>query len=153
MLKKRNGKLNKKDFLIENCECLFRLYREALKQAVSFIQIHIIIQLMCFISQAVDPKTGRVDVAILTTGISAGERRLRADLAQNLKRFLKERKSTRSTEAIKKDTLFNEMRERNDERITRDMFDDAIRALEEENFLVATNHTVRIVTLGESNFD
>ncbi|CAF1670417.1 unnamed protein product, partial [Rotaria sordida] len=113
----------------------FRLYREALKQA------------------AVDPKTGRVDVAILTTGISAGERRLRADLAQILKRYLKERKSTLSTGAIKKDTLFNEIRERNDERITRDMFDDAIRALEEENFLVATHHTIRIVTLGESNFD
>jgi hypothetical protein len=45
------------------------------------------------------------------------------------------------------------MRERSDERITRDMFDDAIRALEEENFIVATNHTIRIVTLGESNFD
>ncbi len=100
-----------------------------------------------------DPKTGRVDVSILTTGISAGERRLRADLAQTLKRFLKERKSTYSTGPIKKDVLFNEMRERNDERITRDMFDDAIRALEEENFLVATNHTIRIVTLGESNFD
>jgi hypothetical protein len=45
------------------------------------------------------------------------------------------------------------MRERNDERITRDMFDDAIRALEEENFLIATNQTIRMITLGESNFD
>lgn len=45
------------------------------------------------------------------------------------------------------------MRERNDERITRDMFDDAIRALEEENFIVATHHTIRLVTLGESNFE
>jgi hypothetical protein len=58
-----------------------------------------------------------------------------------------------STEPIKKDTLFNDMNERSDERITRDMFDDAIRALEEENFIVATNYTIRIVTLGESNFD
>ncbi|CAF1486263.1 unnamed protein product [Rotaria magnacalcarata] len=112
-----------------------RLYREALKQA------------------AVDPKTGRVDVAILTTGISAGERRLRADLAQTLKRYLKERKSTLSTEPIKKDIVFNDIRERSDERITRAMFDDAVRALEEENFIVATNHTIRLVTLGESNFD
>jgi hypothetical protein len=45
------------------------------------------------------------------------------------------------------------MRERSDERITRDMFDDAVRALEEDNFIVATNQTIRIVTLGESNFD
>ena len=101
--------------------------------------------------QAVDPKTGRVDVAILTTGISAGERRLRADLAQTLKRYLKERKSTLKTGPMKKDTLFNEIRERSDERITRDMFGDALRALEEENFIVATNHTIRMVTLGESN--
>ena len=93
-------------------------------------------------------------MAILTTGISAGERRLRADLAQTLKRHLKERKSTLAAAGpIKKDHLLNEVRERNDERITRDMFDDAIRALEEENFLVATAHTVRLVTLGESNLD
>jgi len=92
-------------------------------------------------------------VAILTTGISAGERRLRADLAQTLKRYLKERKGTLNSGPIKKDTLLNDIRERNDEHITRDMFDDAIRALEEENFLVATNQTVRLVSLGESNFD
>lgn len=92
-------------------------------------------------------------MAILTTGISAGERRLRADLAQTLKRFLKERKSSANAGPLKKDQLFNDLRERNDERITRDMFDDAIRALEEENFLVATAQTVRLVTLGESNFE
>jgi hypothetical protein len=33
-------------------------------------------------------------VAILIIGISAGKRRLRVDLAQTLKRYLKERKST-----------------------------------------------------------
>ncbi|CAF4423694.1 unnamed protein product, partial [Rotaria magnacalcarata] len=78
---------------------------------------------------------------------SAGERRLRADLAQTLKHYMKERKSTLSKGPVKKDTLFNEIRERSDERITRDMFDDAIRALEEENFLIATHQTVRMVTL------
>ncbi|CAF1027295.1 unnamed protein product [Rotaria sordida] len=71
-----------------------RLYREALKQST------------------VDPKTNCVDVAILTTGISASERRLRADLVQKLEYHLEERKSTQSTEAIKKDTLFNEIRQR-----------------------------------------
>ncbi len=92
-------------------------------------------------------------MAILIIGISAGKRRLRVDLAQTLKRYLKERKSTLGTGPIKKEMLFNDIRERSDERITRDMFDDAIRALEEENFIVATNHTIRIVTLGESNSD
>jgi hypothetical protein len=33
------------------------------------------------------------------------------------------------------------------------MFDDAIRALEEENVITATHHTIRIVSLGESNFE
>jgi hypothetical protein len=47
---------------------------------------------------------------------------------QKLEDHLEERKSTQSTEAIKKDTLFNEIRERIDQSITRDMFDDAIRA-------------------------
>ncbi|CAF4503864.1 unnamed protein product, partial [Rotaria sp. Silwood2] len=95
-----------------------RLYREALKLS------------------AVDPKTNRVDVAILTTGISASERRLRADLVQTLEHYLEERKSTQSTESIKKDTLFNEFRKRINKSITRDMFDDAIRALEEKKFLL-----------------
>lgn len=92
-------------------------------------------------------------MAILATGISAGERRLRADLAQVLRRYLKERKAAHGIGPIRRDVLFNELRERNDGRITRDMLDDAIRALEEENFLVATNHAIRLVTLGESNFE
>ena len=94
-----------------------------------------------------------MDVSILTTGISAVERRLRADLARALKHYLKERKSTLSSKPIRKEALFNDVRERNDERITRDMFDDAIRALEEENVIIATDHTIRLVTLGESSFD
>ena len=100
-----------------------------------------------------DPRTGRVDISILATGISAGERRLRADLARALKHYLKERRSTLSSKPIRKDALFNDVRERNDERVTRDMFDDAIRALEEENVIVASDHTIRLVTLGEANFD
>lgn len=114
---------------------MFRLYREALKQS------------------AIDPKTGRVDVSILTTGISAVERRLRADLVPILKRFLKDRKSLYGTNPIKKDSVFTEIRDRNDEHITRDMFDDAVRTLEEENFLVATHYTIRLVSLGDSNFE
>jgi hypothetical protein len=49
--------------------------------------------------------------------------------------------------------LFNEIREQIDKCVTRDMFDDAIRALEEKNFLVATNEKIRIVTLGKTNPD
>ena len=151
MLKKQNGKSF--SISIGPSTRFSRLYREALKQAVSSIDRFVSLILTGFLFQAIDPKTGRVDVAILTTGISSGERRLRADLAQTMKRYLKEQKSSLSSEPMKKDQLFHDMRDRGDEQITRDMFDDAIRALEEENFLVATTHTIRLVTLGESNFD
>ena len=42
----------------------FRLHREALKQA------------------AIDPSTGRIDISILTTGISGQARKQRAERAQ-----------------------------------------------------------------------
>lgn len=92
-------------------------------------------------------------MSILTTGISTGEHRLRADLAQTVKRYLRERKSTLSNGSMNKETLFDEIRDRHAEHITREMFDDALRALEEENFLQATQHTVRLVTLGDSRLD
>ena len=47
-----------------------RLHREALKQS------------------ATDPKTGIIDVGILTTGVSASERDRRRELAKELKRML-----------------------------------------------------------------
>ena len=47
-----------------------RLHREALKQS------------------ATDPKTGIIDVGILTTGVSASERDRRKELAKELKRML-----------------------------------------------------------------
>jgi hypothetical protein len=140
---------------------LNRLYREALKQAVSCTFDRCPTAFVCtlcvfvlfVISKAVDPKTGRIDVAILTTGISAGERRLRAELAQTLKRYLKERRLTLTNGSMRRDTLFNDIRDRHDARLTRDTFDDAIRTLEEENFLQSTHHSIRFVTLGESNLD
>ena len=52
---------------------------------------------------------------------------------------------------MKKETLFDEIRDQHDEHITREMLDDALRALEEENFLQVTQHTVRLVTLGDSS--
>jgi hypothetical protein len=45
--------------------------------------------------------------------------------------------------------LFNEMREQYDERTTRDIFDEAIRTLEKEDVIVATNHWIRMITTGK----
>ena len=50
-----------------------RLHREALKQS------------------ATDPKTGIIDVGILTTGVSASERDRRRELAKELKRMIQVR--------------------------------------------------------------
>ena len=81
-------------------------------------------------------------MSILTTGISAVERRLRSDLTQRLKCYLKDRRSTLKNLPIKKETLFNDI---DDQNITRVMFDDALRTLEEENFLIATHQTIRLL--------
>jgi hypothetical protein len=48
-----------------------------------------------------------------------------------------------------KEVLFNEIRHEYDDRITRDMFNDAIRALEEEMVVVATNVAIRLITTGK----
>ena len=89
-------------------------------------------------------------MAILTTGMSAVERRLRSDLVQRLKRYFKERKSALKAVPMKKENVFNDLR---DEHLTRDMFDDAIRTLEEENVLISTHQTIRLIGLGETNYD
>ena len=51
------------------CCCFCRLHREALKQS------------------ATDPKTGIIDVGILTTGLSSSERMRRQLLAKEIKRM------------------------------------------------------------------
>jgi DNA replication licensing factor MCM4 len=49
---------------------LFRLHREALKQS------------------ATDPLSGKIDVGILTTGLSSAARKRRMELAQALKKLI-----------------------------------------------------------------
>lgn len=58
--------------LIELC-LIFRLHREALKQS------------------ATDPLSGKIDVGILTTGLSTSERKKRAELVANIKDVLKKK--------------------------------------------------------------
>ena len=65
-----------------------RLHREALKQS------------------AIDPKTGRIDVSILTTGYSNEERRQREQIAHVIKRLIKEKGKITT---IKKEVLFQEI--------------------------------------------
>lgn len=66
---------NKTPIVIISSLCFFpfRLHREALKQS------------------ATDPLSGKIDVGILTTGLSTTARKKRADLVANIKEALKKK--------------------------------------------------------------
>lgn len=70
-----------------------RLYKEALKQA------------------AVDPSTGKIDISILTTGISGAARKRKAEVTQALKKLIQEKGKVATLKQLK---LYEELRERSD---------------------------------------
>jgi DNA replication licensing factor MCM4 len=88
-LSEAHAKLRFSDMVeIVDVEEAKRLHREALKQS------------------AVDPKTGRIDVGILTTGYSNEERRQREFITQTLRKLIKDKGKITT---IKKDVLFQEL--------------------------------------------
>lgn len=123
-----------------------RLHREALKQS------------------AIDPKTGRIDVGILTTGYSNEERRHREQIAQTLKKLIKDKGKIAT---IKKDILYQELCTGSDavsivkfpkilsfklnifiyvfKHIQKETFENALRDLQEEDYLVITDQIIRIL--------
>ncbi|XP_053571004.1 DNA replication licensing factor MCM4 [Bombina bombina] len=101
-----------------------RLHREALKQS------------------ATDPRTGIVDISILTTGMSATARKRKEELAQVLKKLIQ---SKGKTPALKYQQLFEDLRGQSDAAITKDMFDEALHALADEDYLTVTGKTVRLL--------
>ncbi|KAI2549923.1 minichromosome maintenance complex component 4 [Homo sapiens] len=101
-----------------------RLHREALKQS------------------ATDPRTGIVDISILTTGMSATSRKRKEELAEALKKLIL---SKGKTPALKYQQLFEDIRGQSDIAITKDMFEEALRALADDDFLTVTGKTVRLL--------
>ncbi|MBN3304768.1 MCM4 factor, partial [Amia calva] len=101
-----------------------RLHREALKQS------------------ATDPRTGFVDISILTTGMSATARKRKEELAQVLKKLIQ---AKGKTPTMKYQQLFDDLRGQSDAAITKDMFDEALRALTDEDYLTVTGKTVRLL--------
>ncbi|XP_057253734.1 DNA replication licensing factor MCM4 [Pezoporus wallicus] len=101
-----------------------RLHREALKQS------------------ATDPRTGIVDISILTTGMSATARKRREELAQALKKLIQ---SKGKTPALKYQQLFDDLRAQSDTAVTKEMFEEALRALADDDFLTVTGKTVRLL--------
>jgi len=101
-----------------------RLHREALKQS------------------ATDPLTGRIDVSILTTGQSSSGRKRRVEVATALKTLLKKKSKTPT---IGYDKLLADFRASSELQITRDMYEDALKDLSDENILAMSGrNTIRI---------
>lgn len=93
-----------------------RLHREAIKQS------------------ATDPITGKIDVSIITTGVSATHRKKRAELATAVKKVLTERKLAGETQ-FPIEPFFSDMKSQSDAFISREMFEDSLKDLELEGFL------------------
>ncbi|CAF0794745.1 unnamed protein product [Brachionus calyciflorus] len=112
--------------LVEVCDVeeAKRLHREALKQS------------------AVDPKTGRIDVGILTTGYSSEERRNREKIAQALKKIIREKGKITT---LKKESLYQDLLTQSDVHIQKDHFESALRDLQEDDYLIITDQVIRIL--------
>nr|XP_020646593.1 DNA replication licensing factor MCM4 [Pogona vitticeps] len=101
-----------------------RLHREALKQS------------------ATDPRTGIVDISILTTGMSATARKRKEELAQALKKLIQ---SKGKTPALRYQQLFEDLRAQSETAVTKEMFEEALHALADDDFLTVTGKTVRLL--------
>ena len=84
-------------FCIEELICpwlyVYRLYKEALKQA------------------AVDPSTGKIDITILTTGMSGAARKRKAEVASALKKLIQ---AKGKVPTLKHQKLYEDFRETSD---------------------------------------
>ncbi|RWS29004.1 DNA replication licensing factor mcm4-like protein, partial [Leptotrombidium deliense] len=98
-----------------------RLHREAIKQS------------------ATDPASGKIDISILTTGMSSSFRKKRADIADAIKHLLN---TMRTEEGAQEQhqfpyvTVFNALKESSNVLVTKEMFDEGLKYLQEERFLV-----------------
>lgn len=108
---------------IDDVQEAIRLHKEAIKQS------------------ATDPVSGRIDVSILTTGMSSSIRKRRAAIANVLKNLLLSKAGGAKTSAeqhaqFSSVLIHQELKENSDVMITREMFEDALKDLQDEGFLV-----------------
>jgi DNA replication licensing factor MCM4 len=122
----------------------WRLYREALKQS------------------ATDPHSGKIDVGILTTGLSATARKKRADLIAFIKDILKKKNKTKT---IPYQKFFTDVKETSQvvspfyfsyiecilhlfisfkQLITREQFEDALKELQDDGVVTVMGNTIRV---------
>ncbi|XP_035785271.1 DNA replication licensing factor MCM4-like isoform X1 [Anopheles albimanus] len=108
----------------QDVEEAWRLHREALKQS------------------ATDPLSGKIDVCILTTGLSNAARKKCIELVSSIKANLNA-KGKIST--IPHQKLFGEIKEASQMLVTKEQFEDALKELQDEGMIVIVgNNTIRI---------
>ncbi|XP_055950709.1 DNA replication licensing factor mcm4-like [Argiope bruennichi] len=95
-----------------------RLHREALKQS------------------ATDPSSGKIDISILTTGMSNTARRRRIEVGQVLKKMLQSKAKT--TKTFNYFQVYDELKTQSELMITKDMFEEVLKDLQDDEFLVVT---------------
>merc|ERR1711942_87796 len=100
----------------------YRLYREALKQA------------------AVDPSSGKVDVAILTTGLSSGNRKRMTQLKEEVWKMITSKGKVTSLNIRR---LHDEMKNQSEAMIPRELFEDVVKDLEDEGKIIRTGQAIR----------
>ncbi|KAL1110371.1 hypothetical protein AAG570_007902 [Ranatra chinensis] len=102
-----------------------RLHREALKQS------------------ATDPLSGKIDISILTTGLSMAARKKKEELAQMLKKIFSG-KTKGSSFSYQK--VFKEMRDSSQTVLTREMFEEALKQMQDDGVVtVSGKNTIRLI--------
>ena len=121
---------------VDDVEEARRLHREAIKQS------------------AIDPSSGKIDISILTTGLSVTNRKRRNEIVNGLKQLLQQLKldkiangeSQPNQHQFQYQTVFNEFKSSSNLMITRDMFDDALKQLREDGIInMVGNKTIRLL--------
>jgi len=101
----------------------WRLYREALKQS------------------ATDPLSGKIDIGILTTGLSSAARQRRHDLAKHLEKVISKQK----TSTLDYQILLNETRLAFEFQVTTAMYDDALKEVQDSGKIMVKGRLIHII--------
>ncbi|XP_046744598.1 DNA replication licensing factor MCM4 [Diprion similis] len=110
--------------VVEDVEEAWRLHREALKQS------------------ATDPLSGKIDVGILTTGLSAAARKRRMELTQAIRSLIE---SKGKIPTLNYQKIFTEIKEASQILVTREMFEDSLKELQDDGFIIVIGkNTIRV---------
>lgn len=127
-LSEAHAKMRFSEFVeVADVEEAKRLHREALKQS------------------AMDPKTGMIDINILTTGLSITDRKRRIDASKALLELIKGKGRVATLNYFK---LFEEFKEQTDTKISRTLYDDALKLLQDDDLIMMAEdkRTIRLLT-------